>query len=49
MTEDEKIDLLIELFGWDNSELSRYSALRLLRLARKEPVPAYDDFLVHRY
>lgn len=45
MTESEEVDLLVELFRWDvEDQQARYHALTLLRGARGEPLPTWDDF-----
>lgn len=44
MTESEAVDLLVELFGWGGDKQARFEALRILRRARGEPVPTWDDF-----
>lgn len=46
MTESEKVDMLLEIFGWDDTAVSRYHALRILRGARGEDPPLFDDFKV---
>lgn len=44
MTEEDCVDLLVSIFEWDNSLLSRYSALRILRGARGIAAPSWDDY-----
>lgn len=40
------VDLLVELFRWDNSLEARWSAFRILCQARGLPYPSFDDFKV---
>lgn len=44
----EELDLLIELFQWDDDLESRFSALRILCGARREECPTWDDFKAGR-
>lgn len=47
MSEHDSIDLLIELFGWQDSaddKHVRYKALEILKRHRGEPAPSFDDF-----
>lgn len=46
--EEETLDFLVSIFGWDDSVESRYHALVILRGARREPIPTFDDFKVGR-
>lgn len=43
-TEKMKVELMIELFGWDPEPTAYFHALIILRNARKEPPPTWDDF-----
>lgn len=36
--------IMLDMFGWENDEHTRYHALRILKQARGEPVPTFDDF-----
>lgn len=45
--EYRRVDLLLECFGWNkDDEKARFSALVILRAARREPHPIWDDFKV---
>lgn len=44
MNEEEVVDMLLDLFGWDTSFDSRYAALVILRRARREEPPTPDDY-----
>lgn len=46
--EEATVELLCEIFGWDATHASKYSALRILRNARGEPAPTPDDYRVGR-
>lgn len=45
-SEAQKISILLGLFDWENTSLNRFHCLLLLRRARGEPVPSWDDFKV---
>lgn len=44
ITEEEKVACLIDFFGWDDSTESQFHALKILRDARGEPAPLWDDY-----
>lgn len=44
LSESEKIDCLIDFFEWDDTSECRYHALLILRKARGEQYPTWDDF-----
>lgn len=44
MTEAEEIDLLVELFRWDSTDEARFAALVILRRARRQEPPLWDDY-----
>lgn len=46
MTELEKVELMLEIFGWEDDSINRFHCLRMLRGARSEPAPTWDDFKV---
>lgn len=47
MTELDKVQLMCELFGWENPDAhTLFHALTLLRKARGEAVASFDDFCV---
>lgn len=50
LEEYEAVDILIRLFKWADTPWSQFEALRMLRGARKESAPTWDDFRagIHR-
>jgi hypothetical protein len=48
ISEEEKLDLMLSIFEWEDTVLTRYHALLILRAARREQIPTFDDFKAGR-